>query len=129
MSKQRNLHVAFTHGAMPPSMDANVSLGLYRIVQEALQNVTRHSQAMSAEVSVTCDEHQIALQVADSGVGFDPAHVPHAGLGLVSMRERVAALDGRLAIDAVPGRGTQIMVRIPLVSLGNESTAAIGGLT
>jgi signal transduction histidine kinase len=71
---------------------------------------------MTAQVSLTCDEGQIALHIADSGVGFDPKRVPHAGLGLVSMRERVAAMDGRLAIDAVPGAGTQITVRIPLVS-------------
>jgi signal transduction histidine kinase len=119
-SRLRNLPVAFTHGPMPPSMGAHVSLCLYRIVQEALQNVARHSHAVSAEVSLTCDEGQIALHIADSGVGFDPKHVPHVGLGLVSMRERVAALDGRLAIDAVPGAGTRIAVRIPLVSQGTS---------
>jgi signal transduction histidine kinase len=114
-SKQRNLHVAFTHGAIPPSLDANVSLCVYRIVQEALHNVARHSQAREAQVSVTCDDHQIALRIADSGVGFDPRHLPHAGLGLVSMRERVVTVKGHLAIEAVPGRGTKISVRIPLV--------------
>jgi signal transduction histidine kinase len=115
-SKQRHLDVAFTHGTIPPLVDTNVSLCLYRIVQEALHNVARHSQARRATVSVACDERDIVLQIADSGVGFDPRHVPHAGLGLVSMRERAAALKGRLAIHAVPGQGTQITVRIPLES-------------
>ena len=58
------------------------------------------------------------------GVGFDPKHVTHPGLGLVSMRERVAALNGRLIIDAVPGRGTRIAVRLPLVSKPSSSPAS-----
>ena len=57
----------------------------------------------------------ITLEIADSGVGFDPAHVHHAGLGLISMRERVAIVNGQLAIDAAPGGGgTRVTVRIPL---------------
>lgn len=114
VSKQRHLDVTFTHGAMPRSVEANVSLCLYRIVQEALNNVARHSQAGGAQVSATYDQGQIAVQIADSGVGFDPERVAHDGLGLVSMRERAAAVDGRVTIDAAPGRGTRITVRIPL---------------
>ena len=116
VSKQGNLQIAFTHGEMPASMDSGVSLCLYRIVQEALHNVARHSYAKDAQVSVTCEDGQIGLQIADSGIGFDPGHLSQAGLGLVSMRERVAALNGRLEIDAVPGGGTRITVGIPLVS-------------
>ena len=120
-SKQRNLQVAFTHNSIPASVDANVSLCLYRIAQEALHNVARHSQAREAQVSVTCDDHSIALQIADPGVGFDPRHLRSVGLGLASMRERVAVLKGRLAIDAAPGRGTLITVHIPLPSEGSGS--------
>jgi|KBSSwiStaDraftv2_1062776.scaffolds.fasta_scaffold00947_8 signal transduction histidine kinase len=120
-SKQRNLQVAFTHNSIPSSVDANVSLCLYRIAQEALHNVARHSQVREAQVSVTCDERHIALQIADSGVGFDPRHMRSGGLGLASIRERVAVLKGQLAINAVPGGGTQITVHIPLASEGSES--------
>jgi signal transduction histidine kinase len=120
-SKQRNLQVAFTHNSIPPSVDANVSLCLYRIAQEALHNVARHSHAREAEVRVTCDERHIALQIADSGVGFDPSHMRSAGLGLASMRERVAVLKGQLDINAAPGAGTQITVHIPLGSEGSGS--------
>jgi signal transduction histidine kinase len=115
-SKQRNLHVTFTHDSIPASVDANVSLCVYRIAQEALHNVARHSQIREARVSVTCDAGQIALQIADSGVGFDPRDGRSAGLGLASMRERVAVLKGQLAINAAPGAGTQITVHIPLGS-------------
>jgi signal transduction histidine kinase len=122
-STQRNLEVTFTHSSFPPAMDADVSLCLFRIVQEALHNVARHSRAHKAQVSLTCDERHIALQIVDSGVGFDPRQAPHDGLGLVSMRERVAILDGQLAIDAVPGEGTRITVRIPLASQTNAAAS------
>src|SRR5262249_52030871 len=111
---QRSLQVSFTQRAIPSSVDADVSLCLYRIAQESLHNIVRHSRAREAQVSLTCDDGQIALQIADSGIGFDPRHIPHAGLGLHSMRERVAILNGQLTIDAAPGRGTQITVRILL---------------
>jgi signal transduction histidine kinase len=115
VSKQGKVQVTFSPSAMPASTDAYVSLCLYRIVQEALQNIVRHSEAERAEVRVTCVENLIALEIADTGVGFDPKQIPHAGLGLVSMRERVAALDGRLIIDSAPSRGTRITVRLPNV--------------
>jgi signal transduction histidine kinase len=118
-----NIHVAFTADSMPSAVDPNVSLCLYRIVQEALQNISRHSHARDAAVSVVYDAGHIALRISDSGVGFDPRHVRHAGLGLVSMRERVAALKGQLAIDASPGKGTQITVRIPLAAEAPASSA------
>jgi signal transduction histidine kinase len=114
-SQLRNLDVAFTHDTVQ-SVDADVLLCLYRIVQEALHNVARHSHSREAQVSLSSDAHEITLRIADSGDGFDPRHVSTAGLGLVSMRERVVALKGQLTIDAVPGRGTQITVRIPLGS-------------
>jgi signal transduction histidine kinase len=125
-SKQRNLQVAFTHSSIPTSLDANISLCLYRIAQEAIHNVARHSHVRDAQVSVTCDERHIALQIADSGVGFDPRHMRSAGLGLASMRERVAVLKGRLAINAAPGAGTQITVHIPL---GSEVPSSAPPLT
>jgi signal transduction histidine kinase len=104
VSKQRNLRVAFTHASIPSLIDANVSLCVYRIVQEALHNVARHSRAREAHVSVTSDGSDIALQVSDSGIGFDSRHVRGAGLGLASMRERVAVLNGQLVINAGAGR-------------------------
>jgi signal transduction histidine kinase len=113
-SVQRDLRVNFKQRAIPASVDADVSLCLYRIAQESLHNIVRHSHAREARVTLTSDAGQIELQIADSGIGFDPRHLAHSGLGLHSMRERVAILNGELHIDAAPGRGTQITVRIPL---------------
>ena len=114
VSTRRHVKVAFTPGAMPPSVDGSVALCVYRIVQEALHNVARHSHAAGAQVSVGYEDGHIAVQVADSGVGFDPERVAEAGLGLISIHERVAALDGRLSIEAAPGHCTRITARIPL---------------
>jgi signal transduction histidine kinase len=125
-SKQRNLRVAFTQGAIPQSVASDVSLCLYRIVQEALHNVARHSQAEEASVSLTCDEDDhIILRIVDAGVGFDPRQVQDGGLGIVSMRERVTVVKGQLAIDAVPGGGTQITVRVPLDSEEASSATTV----
>jgi signal transduction histidine kinase len=121
-SRQRDLQVTFTHDAIPPSVNADVSLCVYRIVQEALHNAARHSHAREAQVGVTCEEGHISVRIADSGVGFDSRNAVRSGLGLVSMRERAAALHGQISIDAVPGRGTNITARIPLEPQATSST-------
>lgn len=113
-SQAHRIQVSFSHGAVPPTISPEVSLCLYRIGQEALHNVARHSQARRARVRLMLDHDMLALRIADSGVGFDPRAVPHAGLGLVSMRERVTVLNGQLTIDAYPGGGTRVEVRVPL---------------
>ena len=112
-TSNQHLQVTFTHDDIPPSLDAGVSLGLYRIVQEALHNVVRHSHATDAHVNVYRAGGQIGLLITDSGVGFDPRRVPPGSLGLVSMRERVAILNGQLTVDSVPGRGTRVSVLAP----------------
>jgi len=123
ISRQRGVDVVFTHGIIPPAVDPNVSLCLYRIAQEALHNVARHSQAREAQVNLTCSDASVELQIADSGVGFD-ARAHHDGLGLISMRERVTLLHGHLAIHTAPGSGTRIGVRIPLEQRGSDSASA-----
>jgi len=128
-SAQRKVRVTFTQGVVPTSVDADVSLCLYRIAQESLHNVVRHSQARDAHVTITCDDGFVSLQIADSGIGFDPRHVAHAGLGLHSMRERVAILNGQLSIDAAQGSGTQIRVRIPLGSPAERAGSRENGLS
>jgi len=123
MSRERGLQAEFTHESIPHAVDQNVSLCLYRIAQEALHNVARHSHAREARVNLTRENDHLLLQVADSGVGFDPM-ANSAGLGLISMRERVAFLGGRLAIHSAPGSGTRIGVQIPLGRRGSQSAPA-----
>ena len=89
-----------------PSWPPNVSVCLYRIIQEALHNVARHSHAPDAHVPLASDAHNLTLHIADSGVGFDTRTNP-AGLALVSMRERAVLRRGEVVVDAFPSGGTE----------------------
>jgi PAS domain S-box-containing protein len=115
VTERRGIHVAFTHDALCEPADANISLCVYRVTQEALHNVARHSQAREASVRLTISKSHVGLTIADSGVGFDAGNGRQQGLGLVSMRERVSFLKGELTIHTSPGKGTRVAVRIPLV--------------
>lgn len=97
---------------VPDSLHADIALGLFRIAQEALHNVVKHSRASSVTVSLICAAGQIVLAVEDDGVGFEPGNQKN-GLGLVSMRERARLLDGRFSVGARPGHGTRVEVRLP----------------
>ena len=100
-----------------PELSDGIALCLYRITQEALQNVVKHSGAEEARVELWEDEDEIILRISDTGSGFEP-HSPHAssGLGLVSMRERLRHVGGRHSIDSSPGAGTRLEVHVPTPS-------------
>lgn len=87
---------------------------LFRIAQEALNNIAKHSQATSAKLELGFYPGSLRLIVEDNGIGFDPFKLGGAGLGLSNMRERAEGLSGRLAIDSAPGKGTRITVEMPL---------------
>lgn len=124
-SRQLGVTVPFVHGTLPSDVDPSVSLCVYRIAQEALNNVARHSHARHAQVMLFYESPMLMLQIADSGVGFDPRATRHGGLGLISMHDRVAFLGGQLAIHTEPGGGTRIGVNIPIGSAAAASTAGI----
>ena len=90
---------------------------LYRIAQEALRNVSKHSRADEAWVEIGQDGNEIRLSIVDKGSGFD-GKAPNAGkcLGLISMRERVRLLSGSANIKSAPGEGTRVEVRVPIES-------------
>jgi signal transduction histidine kinase len=91
-------------------------LGIYRIVQEALNNVRKHSQAESVAIRLRLHAGEAWLDIEDDGVGFDRAQPDwRAGLGLASMEERARLLGGRFAVQSRPGKGTKIEVRLPVV--------------
>ena len=113
-SQQRDVAITFSEAHIPDVVDPSVSLCLYRITQEALHNVAKHSLSPDASVRLERNGDEFLLIIADSGIGFDPLVADHAGLGLASMRERVAILKGQLTIQAAPGGGTRISVRVPL---------------
>src|SRR5271166_1439536 len=92
-----------------------LSLCLYRVAQEALRNVARHSSASSVEVELRAVGGGLELAVRDNGVGFDPGRKQsRPSLGLAGMRQRLALVDGELLINSTPGGGTSIVARAPL---------------
>lgn len=112
--KRHQVRTAMKNGhCHPDRLPSAVQIGLYRIIQEALTNVARHSQAKSAEVRFKSLPEGVEVTIADDGKGFDAANrKPGSHLGLQSMRERAALLGGRVSITSGP-RGTQIVATIP----------------
>ena len=86
---------------------------MYRITQEALQNVVKHSGADAARVELWEDEDAIILRISDTGSGFEPGSPQGGGFGLVSMRERLRLVDSQLTIESSPGTGTRLEIRVP----------------
>lgn len=105
----------------PPQLEAQgltqtVEVQLFRIIQEALSNVRKHARANHAEVIFTLDGGQVRIEIADDGQGFDPAAAAGQadGYGLRAMRERAETAGGSLAVISSPGRGTQVVVHVPV---------------
>src|SRR6266851_5208019 len=96
-----------------PALPAAVEVAAYRIVQEALTNVARHAQARSCSVRLSLpDDRDLQVEVSDDGVGLPKE--PRAGVGLLSMRERAEEVGGTCVIEPAPGRGTRVLVNLPL---------------
>jgi two-component system, NarL family, sensor histidine kinase DevS len=100
-------------------LDPELETVVYRLVQEALNNVAKHADAARVHLHLRGDEDSLAVLVSDDGGGFDPAG-EHSGFGLVGMRERVELAGGELQIESMPGSGTRVMASVPLAA-GEES--------
>lgn len=115
LSGQQNVDVDFHSECIPKSLPKEISLCLFRVLQEALQNAVKHSGAKRFEVLLKGAPNEIQLSVHDSGVGFDPEKALFGhGLGLTSMKERLKLVDGQLAIDSKLQQGTTIHAHVPL---------------
>ncbi|HET7871198.1 MAG TPA: PAS domain S-box protein [Terriglobales bacterium] len=97
-------------------VDSETSICLYRVLQEALTNVKKHSEARHVLVRVHADTEQVQMRVHDDGRSFDPVQARSAGLGLTNMEERVKMLSGRFMVTSDPGQGNDITVVIPVLS-------------
>jgi signal transduction histidine kinase len=92
------------------TLTVDVSIALYRIAQEALNNVVKHARASRATVELNCEAGYTRLCIGDDGRGFDPAAVQPGQLGLDIMRERAQAIGAELRIESQPAQGTHILV-------------------
>lgn len=102
-------------------LDHTVALCTYRVLQEALNNVSRHAQARQVTVTLRRSERELLLAVIDDGVGFDPsAEAAQQGCGLAGMRERALLAGGDIAVHSTRQRGTRVVLRIALPGGGRE---------
>jgi signal transduction histidine kinase len=114
-SAQQGIEIEFSHNDIPRKIRPDVVLCVFRIVQEGLRNMKKHSGAASALVCLQVIGSRIHLHISDQGVGFDPKEQKmREGLGVRSMEERARFLGGRFEIRSKTGRGTILAVRLPL---------------
>ena len=110
---------------VPEKIEETVSLALFRVAQEALRNIDKHSHARTVKIELLCREGHLVLRVTDDGLGFDPdAAANQHGLGVTSMQERLRLVGGELSIHAKPGAGTQIEACVRLAR-GEQAGAPV----
>jgi len=105
--------------ALPERLDPQIGITCFRVAQEALTNILRHARASRVQVSLKVERGELVLEIGDDGAGFEVAAAHRAAargqsMGLASMEERVALVNGTLEIRSTPGSGTDIAARIPL---------------
>ena len=115
-AKHNGIDTRCSERNLPRSIPPRLGLTIYRVVQEALRNVAKHSGTRRAAVSVAGKNGTIVLSIKDSGRGFDPSRSKKRGLGLISMEERVRQAGGTFTMKSTPGKGVGIEVRIPIPS-------------
>jgi signal transduction histidine kinase len=108
--------VGYQYNLQGYALPATVERAAYRIVQEALTNARRHSQSENVRLELFQDGKGLRISIEDWGVGFDPAKVESNSVGLAGIRERARLLGGHATIDSAPGKGTRIVVEIPIPS-------------
>ena len=116
-AERQNVLIDFRSYDVPKTVPADISLCLFRVLQESLQNSAKYSGVCNFEACLWASSNEIQLSVRDSGIGFDLALASRgAGLGLISMHERLKSVGGTLSIESRDGNGTRIHARIPLDS-------------
>ncbi len=123
-SSPGELEVEFRHDVSFDRLDSLLEGTLFRIAQEALTNVRRHSQARRAEVLLVERGARIHLQICDSGIGFDPARVPDDRFGLKGILKRAELFGGVARITSQPGEGTTVSVEVPNTQVATTSSPA-----
>jgi PAS domain S-box-containing protein len=127
-SQRNGISVNYIHRRISARLPGRTASTLYRVAQEALGNVAKHSLATHAWVTLSRTAKGIRLAIRDDGSGFDPGGVEAgSGLGILAMRERLRAVSGSLSIRSRQGTGTEVAAVAPLLPAGNQACAAIPG--
>jgi PAS domain S-box-containing protein len=126
VSEKYKIDIQFSSCEVSFNVPKDVALCLFRVTQESLGNVIKHSQADNAHVELGANGSGVSLRISDAGRGFDPdLSNPYAGIGLAGMRERLRLIGGRLSINSEPLRGTEILAEVPLCTSPNETHASL----
>ncbi len=117
-SESLNIPIVFKSAGVERRLDDNVEIALYRISQETISNISRHSQASKAELSITFREADLKLEITDNGTGFDPPQNPRdfsqmGHYGLLGIHERAVLINASLQIRSEIGNGTAIVIQAP----------------
>jgi signal transduction histidine kinase len=127
-SRRHELIADLSHQGMEVRLAPETETAAYRIVQEALNNVAKHAKASHCRVRMARHSDWLRIEIMDDGGGFDPA-VPRSGdgrgLGLIGMRERASHLHGSVTIDSAPGRGTRVIVELPVRRATDRVVSAV----
>ena len=115
-ASRTKIKVLFVHQPLPVTLSKDIATALYRVVQECLSNVARHSQATRVELELTGDERFVEMIVRDDGIGFDMDTMTgsHRGLGLLNTQERLLVFHGTCEVNSAIGKGTEVYARIPI---------------
>jgi PAS domain S-box-containing protein len=126
ISERQRVEIDFQSDEIPKNLCQEISLCLFRVLQEAVQNATKHSGSRHFQVFLKYSSDEITLTVSDSGIGFDPGGITNGrGLGITSMRERLKMVDGELSIDSRQHVGTTVHARVPLNPTPKLASAAV----
>jgi signal transduction histidine kinase len=125
VAEQNGVVVEFAGRNIPDSVPREVSLSLFRVVQEAVRNAIKYSGEKHFEVRLQGASGYLELEVNDEGGGFDAATTNGGGLGLVSMAERIHQVNGTFTVDSQPNAGTRIRARVPVAAPSKAVTTAV----
>jgi len=128
VEERSGIRTSFVLKGEPVRMDSQAELALFRMAQEAMSNIERHSEASHASLTLTFTDREVDMVVSDDGVGFSVppslADAPGATLGLRGMAERAQLLGGTVHIVSVKGKGTNVHVRVPLKTMSSQPAQA-----
>lgn len=117
-TKSSPIKIKFSENIKDKKLNEHIEIALYRIIQEAVYNVQKHSEATLVQVDLILSEKELRLTIEDNGRGFDPAELENrkdiTKMGLRGIRERVDVLAGNFSIEARPGSGVKLKVALPL---------------
>jgi signal transduction histidine kinase len=128
--KQTGVKVRYEKEGVSPEIDDRVAINVYRVIQEALNNLARHSKSSLAWVRVHFSNERLQLEIEDHGVGIpeDPARTDSRGIGMVAMRERAALVHGRIEFLRPAEGGTLVRLDVPLPQTASyEDLSSVGG--